>query len=106
MDRAGRPGGQQAGDGGCTIVRGAQAVELRTQAQTQTPTSWSCGQPSEPALTPPSLRHVRAAGFIDSDEYVLLQPGVPSLPALLDWHSGAGGVRLHWRVFSAGQQVG
>ncbi|PSC70070.1 glycosyl transferase family 2 [Micractinium conductrix] len=49
------------------------------------------------------VRH-RWMGFIDSDEFVLLQPGVPSLPALLDRYT-SGGVRLQWWLFSSGPHL-
>ncbi|PSC76003.1 cold-regulated 2 [Micractinium conductrix] len=49
-------------------------------------------------------RH-RWMGFTDSDEFVLLQPGVPSLPALLDRHSEYGGVALRWKTYGGAPHV-
>jgi hypothetical protein len=45
------------------------------------------------------------AGFIDTDECVLLQPGVASLAALLERYTAYGGVSLHWRTRSSGARL-
>jgi len=39
-------------------------------------------------------------GFIDADEFVVLERGaVPSLPGLLQQYEAHGGLVLHWRLF-------
>ena len=42
------------------------------------------------------------AAFIDADEFVVLEPGVASLPALLRRYEAYGGLQLHWKVFGPG----
>ncbi|PSC73229.1 hypothetical protein C2E20_3340 [Micractinium conductrix] len=44
-------------------------------------------------------------GFIDTDEFVLLQQGVPSVPALLERYADYGGLVLHWRVYGTGPHI-
>lgn len=57
-----------------------------------------------PASQPP-VPTPCSTGFTDSDEFVLLQPGVPSLPALLDRHSEYGGVALRWKTYGGAPHV-
>ena len=91
---------------GCVPTKGASTAtnaywRASPGAAARPPPPPPASQPtSSPSPCPP-----RATGFIDSDEYVLLQPGVPSLPALLDRYSSHGGVVLHWRLFSSGPHV-
>ena len=46
-----------------------------------------------------------AAAFVDADEYIVLEPGVASLPALLQPYEGHGGLLLHWRLFASGGRI-
>ncbi|KAL4433679.1 hypothetical protein ABPG75_000120 [Micractinium tetrahymenae] len=43
--------------------------------------------------------------FIDTDEFVLLRDGTPTLPALLKDYVGHGGLVVNWEVFGSGGLV-
>lgn len=66
--------------------------------------------PCQPAASPlrrappPALALLPAAAFIDADEFIVLQPEVPTLPALLQQFEQYGGLVMHWLVFSSGGQ--
>ncbi len=58
-------------------------------------------QRSSPSSRLPVLSACCAAGFVDADEYILLRPDIPSLPALLERFEQYGGLAVFSKSFGS-----